>query len=201
MVDEIRWAARVPRDKIKRLYMSDANGRLDEELLQDVGYAFLARAESVIATNRIHANNIVACPSCGEDVLRYDDAYTCICGWTIAAKNLHLTYKGKQLIGPSIVGFAEKFIADWNGALGDPRKQMLAIDYLIHRFHWEMTEIPTRPVAVNYIEGNIEEIKRLILELAGDLDGEQKANMDSWLKNRAKSDTYWGNKRKKCCGV
>ena len=36
-----RWAGRVPKWKIARLYENDATGVLDEELIDDVAYAFL----------------------------------------------------------------------------------------------------------------------------------------------------------------
>ena len=195
-MEEIRWADRVEPGKIRRLYQADAAGRPDEGLLEEVGYAFLARAESILATNRIHLEGVAACPACAADVPRRGDRYDCPCGWGLDASALHKSYKGKQFIGPSIVDFARKFIADWNAALGEPGRRMAAIDFLIHRFHWEMTEAPTRPVAINYIKGNIGEIKALILGLAGEPGGERQANRDSWLNNSARSDDYWNARAK-----
>lgn len=47
-VDKFRWARRVSRRDIQRLYESDARGLLDEELLDRVHYAFYARVCDMI---------------------------------------------------------------------------------------------------------------------------------------------------------
>ena len=106
-----------------------------------------------------------------------------------------MTYKGKQYTGLSILGFAEKFISEWNNSLGDPKAQMRAIDYLLHRFHWEMTENPTRPVAVNFIDGTMSNVMQLILELAYSDDISRKNNKEEWLRNKASAERIWGNRK------
>ena len=196
MDKKITWAQRVPRDKIKRLYESDANHMLDYDLLQDVGYAFIARSESILAANRLHKFHILACPSCLKDIHENQEnrAYTCGCGWSIGEKELKSTYQGKQLVGYALDEYADKFMADWKRALHDSKKQMMAVDYLIHRFHWEMTEKPTRPVAVNFIEGSMNTVTQLILELAyGDTE-EIQEHFEHWKKIKAKADSIWAKK-------
>ena len=193
-MNKITWAQRVSIDKIKRLYESDANHRLDNDLLQEVGYSFIARAESIIKVNRAHNNGIIDCPSCNDEIHAVNSEYTCECGWNISTKDYHATYKSKQLVGAALVEYAEKFIADWNRAINDPHKQMMAVDFLIHRFHWEMTENPTRPVAVNYIEGSMNTVTQLIFDLAyGDTD-EKQANFEHWKKIKEKADSIWARK-------
>jgi hypothetical protein len=172
--------------------MDDAMRMVNHDLLQDVGISFYARAESIIAINKIHTQGIVNCPACRRDVSVSDGRYSCDCGWCIASKELHLTYKGKQATGLSIVEFAEKFIRDWNSALHNPHEQMRAIDFLIHRFHWEMTEKPTRPVAVNFIDGTMKTVTNLILELAYNDDITKIKNREEWLKNNELANSIWG---------
>ena len=46
--DEIEWARRVPKSKIRRLYESDASGLLDEDLLEEVGSLLLQRCKSIL---------------------------------------------------------------------------------------------------------------------------------------------------------
>ena len=46
-----RWAPRVRRSKIRRLYETDALGIYDDELIDDVGYALLARCRSFLAAS------------------------------------------------------------------------------------------------------------------------------------------------------
>jgi hypothetical protein len=187
----IKWALRVSPEKIRRLYISDAKGIIDNDLLQEVGISFYARAESIIAINKIHTQEVVKCPICRNDVHKSDNKYLCECGWVIGSKELHQTYKGQQATGLSIIEFAKKFIRDWNGAANNPNKQMMAIDFLIHRFHWEMMQKPTRPVAVNYIDGTMTKITDLILELAYSDDITKKENRKEWLENKKLADEIW----------
>lgn len=65
----IRWAARVPKRKIRQLYKTDAKGIVDEELIDEVGYAFLARCEDILMVTGAAAGR-VRCPGCGEIILR-----------------------------------------------------------------------------------------------------------------------------------
>jgi hypothetical protein len=45
------WAPRVPQHKICQLYVDDAQGLHDDELIADVGYGLLARCQSFLAAN------------------------------------------------------------------------------------------------------------------------------------------------------
>ncbi|MBI5289694.1 MAG: hypothetical protein HY873_12045, partial [Chloroflexi bacterium] len=45
--DEIQWARRVKPEVIRRLYTRDAKGIVDEELIDEVGYAMYARCHSI----------------------------------------------------------------------------------------------------------------------------------------------------------
>jgi hypothetical protein len=197
-MNRITWAKRVSREKIKRLYEGDAKHMLDNDLLQDVGYSFIARSESIIAANRLFESRILSCPLCKIDIYENKEChgYICRCGWAISEKDLKTTYQGKQLIGHALIEYAEKFISDWNKALNDSKKQMVAIDFLIHRFHWEMTENPTRPVAVNYIEGSMNTVTQLIFDLAYGDTKERLENFEHWKKVKAKADSIHGNRYK-----
>jgi len=44
----IQWAKKVSPNKIRRLYNLDAQGIMDEELIDDVAYTFYARCESIL---------------------------------------------------------------------------------------------------------------------------------------------------------
>ena len=190
----IKWAPRVSPEKIRQLYMDDARRIVNHELLQEVGISFYARAESVIAINRLRTQCVITCPECGKDVaVSSDRQFACECGWEISSDELGRSYKNQQLTGspPIFVQFAEKFIRDWNQALDNPGKQMAAIDFLIHRFHSEMTAQPTRPVAVNYIDGTMTNVTSLILELAFSDDLAKRKNHDEWLKNKKLAEKVW----------
>ena len=63
--DRPRWAPRVSHRLIRELYEKNAAGIYDEDLADEVGYAFLARADSLVQTNRAHYDHVVNCPVCG----------------------------------------------------------------------------------------------------------------------------------------
>jgi hypothetical protein len=60
------------------------------------------------------------------------------------------TYQDKHLHGGGAIALFESFIKQF-GAARSPREKMLAIDRLIHTFHWELVQNPGRTVATNLI--------------------------------------------------
>lgn len=185
---EIKWAKRVPQNIIRALYKSDAKNIQDNELADEVGYGFYARAESIVKVNRAHNTGIAECPNCGVDVLCDADMYACKCGWHMARKDYHDTYRKKQLVGGMYL-FAEKFMTDWKNAIGDYSKKIIAIDNLIHEFHWHMEQFVTRPAAINFIEGKLASVWNLVIELASYDKNTYKEKMEKWLKTA--KNTPW----------
>ena len=187
----IKWAPRVLQDLIRRLYKSDAKNIQDNELADEVGYGFYARAESIVKVNRAHNTGVAECPNCGVDVLCDANVYACKCGWQMAGKNYHDTYRKKQLVGGMYL-FAEKFMTDWKNVADDYSKKMMAIDNLIHEFHWHIGHIDqfvTRPVAINFIEGRLASVWNLVIELASYDKNTYKEKMEKWLKTA--KNTPW----------
>ena len=186
----IKWAKRVDPNLIRRLYESDAQNIQDIDLIDEIGYGLYARAESFIKVNRAHCDDVINCPNCNDEIRADEKMFACKCGWSILKKDYHHTYKGKQLVGVSVVPFAEKFISDWAMAKDNYSEKMKAIDYLIHSFHWELNEGTTRPAAINFISGKLMQIVELIFELAYAYDEKiYNEQMERWLENAKKS--YW----------
>jgi hypothetical protein len=171
--DEIRWARRVRQDKIRRLYTFDAKGIIDEELIDDVGYAMLARCESIRIATRAHAGKAM-CPRCRADVLRSspdwklwkkDEPLVCGCGWATTWGEYHKSYQGKQLHGGGAYPVFRGFIDRWPQAR-TYRDKMLAIDAMIHACHGQFRDAMGRPAACNLIEGTMKELVVFLDELA-----------------------------------
>jgi hypothetical protein len=155
------WAPRVAQGRIRRLYETDAQGIYDEDLIDEVGYALLARCQSFLDANEARAGR-ARCPRCSAIV-----AHTCqkeevlrgACGWELTWGRYFQTLQHAQLSGaePVLAQF-RAFVATFP-ATGTPQAKMLAIDRLIHGFHWYLkTNRPTRPVAVNLIEGRLNDV-------------------------------------------
>lgn len=178
--DEIVWGMRVPKWKLRRLYQSDAQGLLDEELLDDVGYTLLERCKDILKVESAQ-NGRVHCARCerrGQTTLidrpqisgdPRDALLVCpVCGWQINWGEYHLSYKRKQLNPGGAVAAFTAFVEAFLRAR-TPQTKMTAIDRLIHEFHFSyqsMPDLPTRPVGVNLIEGHLEDVIAFLNELS-----------------------------------
>jgi hypothetical protein len=149
----VRWAPRAEPAAIRRLYETDARGIVDAEQIDAVGYALYARCRSILRATEAHRGR-VTCPRC-EHVIdrgagagaRPDEEVACPrCGWRVRWRDYFKTYQHKHLVGGGAVQFHQDFVAQFERAR-TPRERMLAIDRLIHAFHWELVRDPVRSAA------------------------------------------------------
>jgi len=177
---EIEWSRRVPKWQIRRLYESDAQGMLDEELLDDVGITLLLRCRDILAIHEAKRGRI-ECPRCagrGErTVIKRgvrqgdvrDEVITCSeCGWQITWGEYTLSFKRKQLNSGGAVEAFQRYVRDYSAAR-TPQEKLLAVDRLIHEFHYSLRDQPDRPcrpVGVNLIEGKLPDVVQFLDELA-----------------------------------
>jgi len=155
------WARRVAKSKVRRLYETDARGIYDEELIDEVGYGLLARCESFITASRAVAGEL-PCPRCGARVRR-EEVLRCPCGWELPWADYFRTMQHKQLSGAEPVLDQFRSFVEAFPSARTPRERMLRIDRLLHGFHWYLkanaaTSAPTRPVAVNLLEGRLGDV-------------------------------------------
>ena len=168
----IRWARRVPEREIRALYASDARGIVDEELIDDVGYAMYARCESIVAVTAASVGK-AKCHGCGEIIGHREkkvEEMVCVCGWWTTWGEYLNSYQRRQLhVGSAFPAF-EKFFERWPAAR-NPRDKLLEIDRLIHELHLNAEIVRfARPAAVNLIDGTMKTVIALLNELAyGDL--------------------------------
>ncbi|TFG72879.1 MAG: hypothetical protein E4H27_01785 [Anaerolineales bacterium] len=162
------WAPRITQREVRRLYETDAKGIYDEDLINEVGYGLLARCQSFIDANEARAGQ-VRCPRCSSIVThtcRSEEILRCDCGWELTWGEYFKTIQHVQLSGaePVLEQF-RSFISTFS-ASRTPQAKMLAIDQLIHGFHWYYkTNNPTRPVAVNLIEGRLSDVVAFLDQL------------------------------------
>ncbi len=160
-----KWAPKVPRSKIGRLYETDAQGIIDPEQIDEVGWALWQRCESILIVTAAHYGN-VHCPVCGTVTERKnpwsaDEQIKCEkCGWCIPWAIYHQSYRGKQLFGANAVDIFKAYHQNFPVEQSPSRKMML-IDQLIHAFHVGIQETG-RPVAANLIQGSLGEVIRFL---------------------------------------
>lgn len=194
--DEIKWSRRVKPAAIRRLYTFDAKGIVDEELIDEVGYAMYARCLSIRTVTEAHAGRAI-CPRC-RAIVRHrwkkEEPLICECGWQATWGAYLKSYQGKQLHGGS--GFPQflRFIDEWPTAWL-PRDKMLVIDRMIHACHADWQGAMGRPAACNLIEGTLNELLPFLEELAygdlstpgvGEIHERWRASVDAaeWLNRR-----------------
>jgi hypothetical protein len=177
--DGIEWAPRVPKRKIRRLYVSDAQGLLDEDLLDDVGTMLLQRCQSILAVADAQKGQ-VHCPRCERQghISPIERQHTrgdprdlllvCVrCGWQATWGEYHLSFKRHQLNPGGATASFSAYILNYSAAQ-TPQAKMLAVDRLIHEFHYSYSSLPdqpTRPVGVNLIEGKLSDVIDFLNEL------------------------------------
>ena len=174
--DEVRWAPRVKPHEVRRLYETDARGIVDEEQIDEVGYGLYARCLGILRVAEAVEHGLVRCPRCerqGEESLiersgDWTETLTCPrCGWELTWLEYRATFRRKQLsVGGARAAF-ERFVRDFPRAR-TPQQKMLAIDQVIHEFHYNLMKqvvLPTRAVAVNLIDGNLTEVLRFLDQL------------------------------------
>lgn len=190
-----QWAPRVRPELIRRLYQGEAAGLLDEELLNEVFYAMRARCESIVTVTEASERR-VRCPACGQVLLRLGgdkaEQMKCpSCGWTLTWGEYLKTYQGRQLHGGGALPAISAFLAGSSTA-NSPQEKMLLVDALLHAYHWEAAHNPTRPVAVNMIQGTIRSVVTLLEDLGFGSNPQMRETYRQWQENVRQARLRWG---------
>jgi len=175
---DIRWSHRLPKHKLRRLYEQDALGIRDEELLEEVGWCLYMRCRDILAIERALKERQVRCPRCDAgQVASYiprvtkavDEILRCPeCGWELTWGEFWQSFRHRQLHpGGAVPAFA-RFVGEWERARSEKAK-MLAIDRVVHAFHYSLQDQPERPcraAAVNLIAGRLTDVVAFLDSLA-----------------------------------
>jgi hypothetical protein len=163
----IRWAPMLPTPKLVRLYETDAAGRLDDDLLDDVGWRIWERLTDVIRVT----SGRVRCPICGTELqVRAEgrDPDTPVAcpnaDWSVTTRDWHRSWAHRNLNG-NCPEFA-RFVDAWPNARSR-RARMLRIDAVVHSLHVaSRDDLPGNFAARNFLEGSRPKIVALLDELA-----------------------------------
>jgi len=193
-LEKIHWAPKLRQEKLWKLYQSDSRGLLDEDLLADVGYTLLQRCRSIDHVTR----GEVECPRCGEAFAvhapgewgRRKEHIPCPsgCGWSTSTDTYASSWRHRDLLGAKAAEPVADYLRDYPSA-STPQARMLAVDRLIHAFHWDAElDLPNRAFANNLIEGSLKDVVALLDRLSA-IDPEAKQR---W---RETIDVMWQRRR------
>lgn len=191
-----QWASRVQKSKIKHLYELDAKGIYDDKLLDEVGYALYARCQSFITACQATSGS-ASCPIC-DTLIHHDRDKEMLlicanCDWQLTWGEYFATIQHKQLSGAEpVLELFQEFVDKFPQAQSD-REKMFRIDKLLHGYHWSVKYGPTRPVAVNLIEGRLWDVILFLDELSygpGSTPGTTQQQAE-WFE-RSQNARNWG---------
>jgi predicted RNA-binding Zn-ribbon protein involved in translation (DUF1610 family) len=212
---KIRWPKRVSKQKIRRLYESDARGLLDTELLEDVGLQLCMRCEAILTVTEAKAGR-VACPACARSGVNTiisrnkrlnprEERIACPkCDWKTTWSEYKRSFLRKQMndggAGPEFRSFVERY-----KTARTPTEKMLAVDQVIHSFHVYLLEniqtserklVPCRAACVNLIEGKLTDVVEFLDNLAygSSSNPKLKETRDSWresLHSKGYAEGFW----------
>ena len=184
---EIQWPPRLSQAKLRRLYQADAQRIVDQALLDDVGITLLLRCQAILDVAEARAGR-VKCPRCArasalsgsvDKAAVYiqrkpvqgdarDEVLTCpACGWQITWGEYAKSFKRRQLHIGGAGPFFREYVRRYPAAR-TPQQKMLAIDRLIHQFHYSLRsepDQPTRSVGPNLIQGKLGDVLLFLDEL------------------------------------
>lgn len=197
------WARRVKPHLIRRLYESDAQGLCDSELLDEAGWALLARCQSFLLAAEAMQGR-ARCPVCEGVVyhnMRSRQVLHCAaCGWECTWGAYAATIQNQQLNGgPEVIALFQGFVECFPQAKS-PAEKMLLIDGLIHGFHHYLRSgRARRPVGVNLIDGDLGFVIDFLDHLtygAGSTPGTHE-NLEQWRRNLRRNFRRTGVARQK----
>ena len=183
----ISWAPRISREKILQLYIKVASGINDEEMIDDVAYSLYQRCSDIV---RVHERRF-ACPPCHGELPHPhppgNDLYCSNCGWQMPWRQFFRTYQGKQLsVNADVTDVPRRFLNDLPECKS-PQDKMILIDSLIHACHELVRNRTTyygRPLAVNFIEGTMNQVIAFLDNLPYEPDSlpEMSEQLVEWRK-------------------
>jgi hypothetical protein len=189
------WAPRLKAYRIRRLYESDAQGRLDLTLLDEVGWALYSRCDSFLQADEAKKGR-VRCPVCSSTVTHGSQSkermHCPSCGWECTFQAYLGSIRNQQLDGgPEVIALFQEYNDAFPKAK-EPAEKMLLIDGLIHGFHHFLRSGRTRrPVGINLIDGHLEFVLDFLDHLSYGPDSTPglQQNFETWRKRGRSGNT------------
>lgn len=176
---DIDWAPKVSLSKIRLLYLREAQGICEDELIDEVGMGLYCRCESILEFTEAVLGR-VRCKRCAHAEVstilprrtkKPDELLKCpICSWQV---RWSVYVKEAKKSGNLHAGHAkeafERYVQMYPQCQ-DARERIVAIDRLIHEFHWlnlgeDRSQEAVKPAGVNLLQGSSTQVLALLDEL------------------------------------
>ena len=197
---DIEWAPRVSLAKIRALYVREASGICDDALVDEVGFSLLWRCESIIEFTEA-VKGWVKCKRCARSgtttfierkLKKPSEILRCpTCAWQVRWRVYvaEANKKGGRLEAGHALEAFQRYAGTFPGC-STPKERILAIDRLIHDFHWILLEEgknpePFKPAGLNLLQGSTTQVLELLEELAyGDNPAPELKAVQEWWQSQ-----------------
>lgn len=153
------WPVKLDIHKLKKLYMLDAKGILDEVLVDEVGLMLYIRCKYGKEDMERMEKSIIRCHNCGKEIGGEGDFRQCKCGYQYSYREYRRSFRRNNMPTGAASKVFEQYMAKWNMARGYSEK-MILIDTLLHEFHLSLVSGAVhRPVAMNFIDGTRKQVE------------------------------------------
>lgn len=167
--NKCKWADKVSRNKLVKLYQDEAKGLLDEDLLNEIGYTFYTRCKQARDTRERLEKGEIICHYCGtvHQAASYTALISCPCGYYYTYREYRRSCNANNVPGGRAAEIFRAFSDNWLLCKSVSEK-MLLIDRLVHECHVStMTGVKGRSVCMNLMDGTLTQIKDMLDMLAG----------------------------------
>jgi len=153
------------------MYATETQGRLDEELVEKVGYSLHQRCRSILM---VTGGEQVDCPACNFEIVsnrgrwsRQNPVVCPVCDWSATYGEWRDSWRHRDLVGGNAVKVIQAYYMIYLKVI-TPEQRLLMIDQLLHAFHWSTRHQRLHaPAAKLLIQGDLEEVLAFMDELAG----------------------------------
>ena len=168
-LNKFKWVPKVSRDKLVRLYTSDADGMLDEDLLDDIGYTFYTRCVQSRKTLPLLNEGRMICHHCDAifTASGYASLTRCECGYCYTYREYRRSFNAHNMPAHRAQPVFDAFMDKWPKCK-TAKEKMLLTDWLIHECHTSvMSGLKGRSVCMNLMEGTATQLRNTLEKLAG----------------------------------
>ena len=166
--NQFKWSKKVALKDIFKLYQTEAQGLIDEELVDEIGLTFYMRCKQASEVRGLIDRGQMLCLQCGTVLTKIDDneVVNCNCGYSYTFREYCRSYTAANMPGGRATEIFEHFAKTWPH-LKETSQKMMLIDWLIHQCHVTlMSGAKGRSVCVNLLEGTKKQILDVINNLA-----------------------------------
>jgi hypothetical protein len=200
---DIHWAPKVSLSKIRQLYLRESQRICEDELVDEVGLSLYLRCESILEFTEAVQNGRVTCKRCAVDgivtvierqTMQPAEILKCpLCSWQVRWR---VYVKEAEATGNIHAGHAQLAFERYTQTYPrcqTAKEKIVAIDELIHEFHWLIMEDgkspeAAKPAGVNLLQGSSKQVLAMLNELTygKDTPTEMLETRELWLSRRRK---------------